>query len=1390
MGNFKDRMYNLMVRKNKSVQYEYERYVMENIKEHYENHFKHFKILMILKWHYQVRKENTPLLYWDVPAEIPESPSVQTKIPVVEKAKNAQPEKIFYYENDYERPGVEAFFAKLIPYDVISFDIFDTLLYRKVEKPNDIFHLMAAEMGMNDFTHIRKRAETEARDLKEQREGNREIVLSEIYDVLEKNYHMERKWMQREIELELAMSIQNPYIYQVYHLLCALLKEMDKTIVFTTDMYLPLDVIEKMLRQNGYTTYNEILLSNVYGARKGDGTLQKILSEHYPDKKIIHIGDNRQADIEKTMETGIDAVYNPDSHFVFREPDLENIAGSFYRAVIQTTMNNGLWDKNRYYSHGYRAGGILAAGYCEFLNQIVKKRGIDKILFCARDCDIIYKVYNRFYKETESEYIQISRYALFNITTEHYLYDLDARYITRYLKMYKNSKTIETILNESGYGYLVDYLEEYNLDRFQFPCAITDEKKFRNFIQGNAERIREHNKDAVSAAKKYFSEVIGEAKKLLVVDIGWSGTCISALKYFIKEHLPQKQCSIYGALMCTNRDEMVKNSIQFAEIEAYINTPFHNMDITRYIYPGPPRSRSVTLMDKLHMPVEYLFTSVEPTLLSYSMQENGEVGFEYSKREIPNREQIADMQAGMLDFVSIFLDYAKGCVIPFLIPPYTAFLPLKEAINHNRYSYEIYKDFLYDAMMAPYSTERERTFAELFENQYAELSEAEMENAKYRKHILFVSPEMIYSGAPRSLLRMCKVAIKLGYAVTVWSAKNGPFVEEFQKIGVPVSIVPEQEVDSGKYLPAIEAFDMAVCNTIVTSEYAKVCCQYIPTVWYIREATNIPDFIVNNPKREYVLKNSLDIYCVSDYAKAAIEQFTENPVHVVHNCVEDEADMALPYQNGSGDTVKFVQFGTMEYRKGYDVLLEAYQRMPKTYQKKAELYFAGGFINSGTPFCSYLFRKMQGLEQVHYIGLVKGEERKIQTLSKMDVVVVASRDESCSLVALEGAMLSKPLIVTENVGAKYMVNDSNGYVVKTGDADSLMYSMMALIDRKSELAEMGGASRKMYEAYASMQSYTEDMRKLYSLTKLKSKEKFNQVKERNREIFNKETMQKNLPLLQENDRIDAAEELPEVIVSLTSHPGRINVVHQTIHSLFEQTVSPYKIILWLSKEQFPGEEAELPGILVAMSQDADNFEIRWADGDIKPHKKYFYAMQEFPEYPVIIVDDDAIYEKTLVERLLYSYQKFPDCISAMRVNMMNFKRDGSFMDYAGWIMDYKLLLDIPSTQLVPVGVGGVLYPPHAIPQEAFNAAAIEENCLFCDDLWLKIMASHNRHRTVVPRQFCVEKLISGSQEVALWRRNVRRDNNDWSLKNILAYYESQVGDSDELMKWIHKDRFA
>ena len=78
-------------------------------------------------------------------------------------------------------------------------------------------------------------------------------------------------------------------------------------------------------------------------------------------------------------------------------------------------------------------------------------------------------------------------------------------------------------------------------------------------------------------------------------------------------------------------------------------------------------------------------------------------------------------------------------------------------------------------------------------------------------------------------------------------------------------------------------------------------------------------------------------------------------------------------------------------------------------------------------------------------------------------------------------MLGKPLIVTKNVGARYIVGKSNGFVTESGDPESLARAMEKCILEKENLAPMGFESRRQYESMASMEKYTGDMRELFAL---------------------------------------------------------------------------------------------------------------------------------------------------------------------------------------------------------------------------------------------------------------------------------------------------------------------
>lgn len=241
--------------------------------------------------------------------------------------------------------------------------------------------------------------------------------------------------------------------------------------------------------------------------------------------------------------------------------------------------------------------------------------------------------------------------------------------------------------------------------------------------------------------------------------------------------------------------------------------------------------------------------------------------------------------------------------------------------------------------------------------------------------------------------------------------------------------------------------------------------------------------------------------------------------------------------------------------------------------------------------------------------------------------------------------------------------------------------------------------------------------------------------------------------------IKDAPKIEGIIISLTSYPQRLKNLHLVIRSLLHQSVQPEKIILYLGSDT---KDSDIPTKLKKLQR--YNFEIRTGFENLMPHKKYFFAMQEFPEKIIITVDDDAIYDKDLVKDLYDSFKKYPDCISARRVNMITKSKKGRLNYYSNWLWEYKCQLE-PSFELLATGCGGILYPPGLLPKETFDTEAIRKYCLQTDDIWLKFMELKNNVKVVFTNsKFSHPLPLRHTQESGLLQTNTKGENrNDLNI---------------------------
>jgi len=242
-----------------------------------------------------------------------------------------------------------------------------------------------------------------------------------------------------------------------------------------------------------------------------------------------------------------------------------------------------------------------------------------------------------------------------------------------------------------------------------------------------------------------------------------------------------------------------------------------------------------------------------------------------------------------------------------------------------------------------------------------------------------------------------------------------------------------------------------------------------------------------------------------------------------------------------------------------------------------------------------------------------------------------------------------------------------------------------------------------------------------------------------------------------------------LIVSFTTYPARVHLVPQVLESIEKQTRKADEVVLWLAREQFPGKEGDLPESVRKLLEEK-RLTLRWCD-DLKPHKKYFYALQEYTDDLVVTIDDDLLYSPHMLSSLYASYLLYPDAVSTVRAHLILVDEQQRILPYGCWIQETDACMHEPSMQLLATGGAGVLHPPGLYRKEMFDAAAIRENCLWADDLWLKAMQLVSDVPVVLARQFELLRYLPDSQENALQIRNVQQRQNDVQLERTIKWLD-------------------
>lgn len=194
-----------------------------------------------------------------------------------------------------------------------------------------------------------------------------------------------------------------------------------------------------------------------------------------------------------------------------------------------------------------------------------------------------------------------------------------------------------------------------------------------------------------------------------------------------------------------------------------------------------------------------------------------------------------------------------------------------------------------------------------------------------------------------------------------------------------------------------------------------------------------------------------------------------------------------------------------------------------------------------------------------------------------------------------------------------------------------------------------------------------------------------------------------------------------LIVSLTSYPGRITTLFIVIESLLQQTLRPDHLLLWLSREDFPNERVDLPQSL--LNQEARGLEILFVDDNHRSYKKIIPTLDAHSDSIVITVDDDLMYPVDLIDLLYRAHKQHPKDVLCNRARRMIITDTGAPAAYSQWPLLANQAEAGP--RVMPTGNHGVLYPPGSLHRDVSNGETYQQLAPFGDDLWLKSMSLIN-----------------------------------------------------------------
>jgi glycosyltransferase involved in cell wall biosynthesis len=191
-------------------------------------------------------------------------------------------------------------------------------------------------------------------------------------------------------------------------------------------------------------------------------------------------------------------------------------------------------------------------------------------------------------------------------------------------------------------------------------------------------------------------------------------------------------------------------------------------------------------------------------------------------------------------------------------------------------------------------------------------------------------------------------------------------------------------------------------------------------------------------------------------------------------------DLAKQLRTEIGQKVVVLYVGRLTKQKGCEVLIDAFAKLRREYNNV--LLIVGG-EGKERQTLEKLCKKYNISHDVVFPGALVGKLKTAYYLIA-DIIVRPSIflkvPEEYGVVVVEAISMGKPVIVTDTTGVAYDIvkNWVNGFVVPEKSADALYRALKILVTNNKLRAEMGFASKKIFEENFNLNTIVDSFKKI------------------------------------------------------------------------------------------------------------------------------------------------------------------------------------------------------------------------------------------------------------------------------------------------------------------------